>query len=40
LVFVSNFGCTSGCVANLDADPAVSGSDFLAFLSLYGTVCQ
>ena len=39
LILLANFGCTSGCTADLTGDDAVNSADLLAFLPLFGTSC-
>ncbi|MDZ4823839.1 MAG: hypothetical protein SH856_10310 [Flavobacteriales bacterium] len=40
LVFMSNFGCTSGCgLFDMDNNGAVNTSDLLIFMSTFGNVC-
>jgi len=39
-VFMSNFGCTSGCgLFDMDNNGAVNTSDLLIFMSTFGNVC-
>jgi hypothetical protein len=39
LLVLSEFGCMSGCTADVDGDGYVNVSDLLLLLSMFGTVC-
>ena len=39
LYLLAEFGCTSGCTADLTGDGEVNSQDLLAFLPLFGTTC-
>jgi hypothetical protein len=39
LYLLAEFGCTSGCTADLTGDGEVNSQDLLAFLPLFGTSC-
>lgn len=40
LILVSNYGCTSGCIADVTGDDYTSSGDLLTFLSELGQVCN
>ena len=40
LAALSEFGCTSGCTADVNGDDQVTVSDFLEILSQYGEFCN
>ncbi len=39
LLILSDFGCTTGCSADVDGDGSVTVSDVLVVLSLFGNPC-
>ena len=39
LLILSDFGCTTGCSADVDGDGSVTVSDVLVVLSLFGDPC-
>ena len=40
LIFLTDYGCLSGCTADFDDDDAVNVSDLLIFLTTYGDFCD
>lgn len=40
LILLVDFGCQSGCIADLTGDDKTLTDDFLAFLAVFGTVCD
>ena len=39
LIFLSDYGCLSGCTADFNGDDLVNVNDLLIFLSSYGSFC-
>lgn len=39
IILVGQFGCTTGCTADLDDDTIVGTTDMNIFISLYGNIC-
>jgi hypothetical protein len=39
LLVLSEFGCVSGCTADVDGDTYVNVSDILLLLAAFGTAC-
>jgi hypothetical protein len=39
LLVLSEFGCLSGCTADVDGDTYVNVADILLLLSAFGTAC-
>jgi hypothetical protein len=40
LIFLADFGCTSGCAADLTGDDITNSADLLVFLTFFGTTCN
>ena len=40
LIFLSDYGCLSGCTADFDGNDAVNTADLLIFLTTYGDFCD
>lgn len=40
LIFITEYGCTSGCITDLSGDDATSSPDLLIFLSEFNQVCN
>jgi len=40
LFMLQSFGCTANCTVDLNGDGVVTSTDFIVFLSLFGTLCE
>jgi hypothetical protein len=40
LMFLTDYGCLSGCTADFNGDGIVNVSDLLVFLTTYGATCE
>lgn len=39
LILLGDFGCSTGCIADMNGDDSVNSSDATLFFSVFGTVC-